>query len=108
MMHTNKRLMRFAMFVLLVPALALLLTAGNQPNASAAVDGQSGRESATTQPAREEIVVMHVYFSDMLERDRLAVELGADEADTRKGYLTVWADWATFSDVRARGLRVEV
>ena len=106
-MHTNKRLMRLAMFILLVPALALVLTAGNQPNASAAIDGQSGRESAA-QPEREEIVVMRVYFSDTLERDRLAVELGAEEADTRKGYLTLWADWATFADVRARGLRVEV
>src|SRR5205823_4445621 len=42
------------------------------------------------------------------ERDRLAGELGAEEAGTAGGFLTVFIDQATYNDLLARGLRVEI
>jgi hypothetical protein len=54
------------------------------------------------------ILVFRVYFRDATERDRLATEIGADEVSTKSGYLTKWADRATYDALRARGLRVEI
>lgn len=58
--------------------------------------------------APTDLLVVRVFFANDAERDRLAAELGALEEGTRAGYLTVLADRATFRDLRARGLRVEV
>src|SRR5215213_2484508 len=49
---------------------------------------QPAGTSATTQTAFTSLV-LHVYFQDAAERDRLATELGAEEVSTRGGYLTV-------------------
>ena len=54
------------------------------------------------------MLVMHVYFRDRAERDRLAQELNAEEALTTGGYLTVIRDRDLYYDLRARGLRVEI
>src|ERR1051325_7896361 len=51
---------------------------------------------------------MRGYFRDGAERDRLAQELGAVEAVTTGGYLTVIRDRNLYYDLIARGLRVEI
>jgi carboxypeptidase T len=53
-------------------------------------------------------LVMRVYFHDRDERDQLAQELGAEEAVTTGGYLTVIRDRNLYYDLIARGLRVEI
>jgi hypothetical protein len=58
--------------------------------------------------ARPETLVLRLYFSDVFERDRLALEWGADEMSTVNGYLTVWADRATYEAMLAKGLKVEI
>ncbi len=51
---------------------------------------------------------MRVYFGDTAERDRLATEIGAEEASTRGGFLTKWGDRDLYNSLLARGLRVEI
>src|SRR5215831_7188251 len=53
-------------------------------------------------------LVMHVYFRDRAERDRLAQELSAEEVPTTGGYLTVIRDRDLYYGLTARGLRVEI
>src|SRR4051812_37518639 len=58
--------------------------------------------------ARPDVLVVRVTFRDTAERDRLATQWGAVEADTRGGYLTVWTDRPTYNRMRAAGLRVTI
>ena len=53
-------------------------------------------------------LVMRVYFRDRAERDQLAQELQAEEVPTTGGYLTVIRDRASYYNLTARGLRVEI
>ncbi|MGA7732446.1 MAG: M14 family zinc carboxypeptidase [Chloroflexia bacterium] len=64
--------------------------------------------SSPTWADSPEVLVLRVYFRDHAERDRLAVELGAAEVATLGGFLTVYTDWATYDNLRKRGLRVEI
>jgi hypothetical protein len=57
---------------------------------------------------RPEVLVIHLFFHDTAERDRLATTWGADEEATGGGYLTVWADRATYNAMLAQSLRVEI
>jgi hypothetical protein len=57
---------------------------------------------------RPEVLVVRLFFHDTAERDRLATAWGADEEATGGGYLTVWADRATYDAMLAQGLRVEI
>ena len=52
--------------------------------------------------------MLRVYFKDNAERDRLAVELTAEEAATTGGYLTILSDRAGYDSMVARGLKVEI
>src|SRR5689334_9163362 len=54
------------------------------------------------------VLVLHLYFRDQAERDRLATQWGAAEMPTTGGYLTIWGDQATYDAIRAQGLRVEI
>src|SRR5687768_9044304 len=70
---------------------------------------QAGAPISANQPQTlDDSLVLRVYFRDTAERDRLATELAAEETDTRTGYLVVWTDRATYNDLIARGLRVEI
>ena len=60
------------------------------------------------QGARPEAFVLRVYFRDNAERDRLAEELGAEEAPTAGGYITVIADRDMYNSLLARGQRFDV
>ena len=84
-------------FVLLLPVFAL---GGSVSQASLPV----GQQPLGTEP----VTVMRVYFHDNAERDRLAVELGAEEVATTQGFLTVIGDQAMYKSIIARGLRVEI
>lgn len=66
--------------------------------------GDSGSAPAAKEAARPETLVLRLYFRDVVERDRLAMEGGADEMGTANGYLTVWADQATYAAMQAQGL----
>jgi hypothetical protein len=60
------------------------------------------------QETKEQILVLRVYFADNAERDRLATQIGAEETSTAGGYLTKWADRATYNAMLAAGLRVQI
>ena len=53
-------------------------------------------------------LVMRVYFRSLDERDQLAQELSAEEVPTTGGFLTVIRDRASYYDLIARGLLVEI
>jgi carboxypeptidase T len=100
-----------ALFRLLVPALAALLPllalgGGAPPTAQAALP--PAQADATRPSDTAETLIIRVYFSDAAERDRLAVELGAEEYATTGGYLTLWETRETYDKLVARGLRVEI
>src|SRR4051794_9566688 len=52
--------------------------------------------------------VVRVYFHDVLERDKLARELDADEVATTGGYLTVIADRDMYAHIQALGVRYSI
>jgi hypothetical protein len=86
----------------------LLLLSISLISAAGASSSPSLSASAQNRTAHPEVLVLRVYFRDHAERDRLAVELGAAEVATTGGYLTVYSDSATYSDLLRRGLRVEI
>jgi hypothetical protein len=63
---------------------------------------------AQTAPARPKILVVHLPFQTSAERDALATAWGATEEATTGGYVTVWADEATYSQMLAQGLKPEI
>lgn len=67
-----------------------------------------GGALAGSQPAGGSILVARVYYRDLAERDRLALELDVATADAAGGFLVVWTDQAQYDDLIARGLRVEI
>src|SRR5947209_10223975 len=100
-----KRLINRKLGALLLPMLGLMLVAGAGP---ANLTARAAVPAASPPTQRQQSVVLHVYFHDNIERDMLAIELGAEEASTLGGYLTVWTDWLTYNKLLARGLRVEI
>jgi hypothetical protein len=93
---------------LLLASLALVTVAGASPTPSlgravAALDAR-----ATGGEERLQVLVLRVYFRDHEERDRLANELGAAEIATTGGFLTVYADWARYTEMVRRGIRAEI
>src|SRR5438874_2651305 len=105
-LRRNKLFINRAASVLLFVILTIALAAGSRaflPNGA----GPAGTTPPTSTP-RQQILVLHVYFHDKAERDRLAAELGAEEASTTGGYLTVFADNKMYNDLLGRGLRVEI
>src|SRR5829696_5490749 len=101
---------RFAM-KLLVPALLLLLpmlAVGGSGLFNAQASPPMPGTSNTTAPNRPEELVLLVHFNSIAERDMLAAELNPEEVPTKNGYLTLIADRATYDELTARGLRVEV
>src|SRR4051794_16493840 len=95
---------------LMIALMALGLILGMVGGAAAAPAPQTGPTQGTKGPAvsppvaRPEVLVLHLYFKDMFERDRLAAEWGADEMATTGGFLTVWADRPTYDQMLAKGL----
>ena len=92
-------------------ALALAIAFGGAPDSRPASAGaQTGTPASASEShdGRSQVLVMRVYFRDNAERDRLATELGADEVDTRGGYLTLWSGEAMYNRLLKRGLRVEI
>jgi carboxypeptidase T len=94
------------LFIPLCLALVPMLLLGGNP----AQPVLAGLPVSTTQQdeSRPEILVLHVYFKDFAERDRLAGELDTLEAATTGGFLTVWAERNTYNSLIAQGLRVEI
>src|SRR5206468_3770333 len=86
---------------------AYSVVAGSYSGATPASAAKIGAQ-ANAQAQRPQVIVVRVYFRDNAERDRLAVEFGAEEVATTSGYLTVWADQATYNKLLQRGLRVEI
>ncbi|HKP51947.1 MAG TPA: M14 family zinc carboxypeptidase [Chloroflexia bacterium] len=84
-------------------ALLPLLAAGGGMSTSAKASPPEAKASGSA-----ETLVLRVYFKDNAERDRLAVELTAEEAATTGGYLTVLSDRAGYDSMAARGLKVEI
>src|SRR3954447_1132883 len=106
-MGGNKRLVSRVAGLVLLASLALSLVAGantGAPLASAAAPNSKSAANAAT----PETLVIKVYFEDNAERDKLAVELGAEEVATTGGFLTVLADRALYNKLVAQGLRVEI
>ncbi len=106
---------------LVIPTLIMLLaslvvsgglTGSAQAGAKLSVPGapstSSGSSTSPGATQRPEVLVVHLYFHDNAERDRLATEWGADEESTQGGYLTVWTDRPTYNRMLAAGLRAEV
>ncbi|HMA35388.1 MAG TPA: M14 family zinc carboxypeptidase [Chloroflexia bacterium] len=83
------------------PPLGRSSAAAISPNSGGAAPSAAGA-------ARMAVWVVHVYYGTIAERDRLAVDLGAEETDTRDGYLTVLADDALFKHIQGLGLRYTV
>jgi|GEM_PF-828716 len=95
------------LFVPLFLALSpMLLISGGFAGKVEAVKPSALMAESTAQ--RESSVVLRVYFHSPEERDRLATELAAEEADISGGYLTVWTYMNTYNSLLARGLRVEI
>ncbi len=74
---------------LAVVGVGLILPTGSGAGV-AAVAGQAagGSSASATGP---QVRVLHVYFRNNAERDLLSQELGAEEAATTAGYLTILA-----------------
>ena len=83
--------------------LVAALSGGAGPARAAQAPG-----SSSTVLSRAETLVVRLYFHDMFERDRLAVQWGAVEAATSGGFLTIWTDRATYNQMLAQGLRAEI
>ncbi len=95
----------------LVIALAVVAIAGvlGLPGAGGAGPvAQSASVPQSDAPPRPEVLVVRVPFHTVAERDRLATEWGADEMDTRSGYLTFWTDRPTYGQMLAKGLQPEI
>jgi carboxypeptidase T len=108
-MSTYHRKPRLSRFKLTLPALLALLpllvmSSGVVTTTQAAIPTNTKAEVQNPQTT----LVFRVYFRDTAERDRLATEIGADEVSTKGGFLTKWADRATYDALKARGLRVEI
>jgi carboxypeptidase T len=95
-------------FLALLPLLAL--GGGSAAVASPSLPGKS--TSAVKASDTAETLVVRVYFRTNVERDKLASELGAVEASTLDGYLTVYMDRPQFTTATAsltsRGVRWEI
>src|SRR5215217_1002833 len=98
-MHEDRRLFRRILGLGLLASLALGLITGST------YDGAQAAAPSTVLPSQNpsESIVLRVYFRNQAERDRLATELGAEEASTRQGYLTVWSDLRTYRSLLSRG-----
>jgi len=98
--------------IVLSLALALaILVVGLVPSAGSGgppVAGKTAADNAAAAATRMQVRVLHVYFHDNAERDRLAQELGAEEAATTDGYLTIIADPDLYANIVARGLRFDI
>ncbi len=70
--------------------------------------GATAPPAAASAPAHTDVLVLHLFFQNAAERDRLAVEWGAEEADTRSGYLTIWGDATIYQAMLAQHLHVEI
>ncbi|PZR99891.1 MAG: hypothetical protein DLM69_06935, partial [Candidatus Chloroheliales bacterium] len=68
----------------------------------------SASTSAAANPNRPEILVVHIAFHSSEERDRLANQWGAEEANTLGGYITVYTDRAGYNKMLAAGLQVTI
>jgi carboxypeptidase T len=102
-------LWRLFMPALLALLPMLLISGGFAGSVSAGAKPASVQtQSSTSQPQREEVLVLRVYFRDNAERDYLATTLGAEEVPTTNGYLTVLTDRETYNNLVARGNRVEI
>ncbi|MGA7729760.1 MAG: M14 family zinc carboxypeptidase, partial [Chloroflexia bacterium] len=95
-------------FLALLPLLAL--GGGSAAVASPSLPGKSTLAAKSSDTA--ETLVVRVYFRGNVERDKLASELGAVEASTLGGYLTVYMDRQQFDGVTpgltSRGVRWEI
>ena len=81
-------------------------SSGRSSNSQIVAENPGGDKNPIAE--KYDTLVMRVYFRDRAERDRLAQELGAVEAVTTGGYLTVIRDRNLYYDLIARGLRVEI
>src|SRR5689334_12202048 len=97
--------MKRSTVLLLVLVLGAVLGVGGRVLAGSLPSLSPGSASGA---ARPEVLVVHVAFRDTAERDRLATQWGAVEADTRGGYLTVWADRPTYNRMLAAGLHMTI
>ncbi|HKP51033.1 MAG TPA: M14 family zinc carboxypeptidase [Chloroflexia bacterium] len=99
----------YPILLVLIPLLGLSSSVATPTQAALPVLGlspiQAGQSSAL---AQQSVLVMRIYFRDAAERDRLATEIGAEEASTRGGFLTKWGDLNLYNSLLTRGLRVEI
>src|SRR5437870_1268016 len=106
-MHRNMRSANYVLGLVLLVSLGLSLAAGGDSGVAPASAAAPYTQPRTQAPGSE-VLVIRVYFRDRAERDRLAVELGAEEVATTGGFLTVITDRPTFNNLLSRGLRVEI
>src|SRR3989442_1122122 len=90
-MH-KKRMLNRTLAAVLLGLLALSVTVSNQPGANTANAAAKPGSLPAKAVSDNKSLVFRVYFRNNAERDNLAVELGAEEASTTAGYLTVWSD----------------
>ena len=96
--------LRAAIAAVTLALVAVTATAGPAfqapPGAAANAPPPQGR----TVRRPTDILVVQVPFHSVAERDRLAVEWGAEEVGTSGGYLTFWTDRAGYEAMQAAGL----
>jgi carboxypeptidase T len=105
-MNANGRPRLAALVKVIVPLLLTLLPLLAIGGSSAPAQAQAGNPAKGSEEGST--LVIRVYFKDYAERDRLAVELAAEEMATIGGYLTVLGDQARYDSMKARGLNVQV
>src|SRR5262245_18498561 len=109
MKHQTRMQILSAILAVVGLAWGVLLGVGTAAGRTAPLPGAQAAAPGQGTPGRQpEVLVLRVYFRDRFERDRLATELGAAEVATTGGFLTVWADRATYDALLARGLRVAI
>src|SRR4051812_42764611 len=106
-MNTGRRTRRVLAAIMLSVA-AFVSIAGGMGPGSAPASAAVKSSMSSGQPARPQTYVVKVYFRSIAERDELAGDFGAEELATTQGYLTFWADQATYNEFLRRGLRVEI
>src|SRR5947207_14059549 len=82
----NKRLINRMAGLGILACLALTVVTGA---GQGMIPSNAAKLGASTAPAaqREQVLVVQVYFRSNAERDSLANELGAEEVDTKQGFL---------------------
>ncbi len=86
----------------------LLMSIGSGAASLQPQAAQASGSDAASNPTRPQMLVVHIFFHDNAERDRLATEWGAIEQNTLGGYITAYTDQAGYQQMLKEGLKVTI